>query len=326
MIGGYFNYSSHLGTGWWDRRGFLRRWWAIYSDDRRWTPPHYPTLRRLLSPGESEHLDRQNPLFLHMEALPGRRGEGGRNYQYGDHGDSGECCCLVDGFAPAAIGQRTWACCIVSTMRKAWSDYVGAVMEQLWPMGYQRLIGPTGLSPHLQSGVLMDHYHVIPPMHTPYNPPYIPEIIGSVMAPLAHSRLYHISVDCTMAKPRSAGINVMPAEPRRLSQDLLPLVAETYAADNLFPPPDELEARFLVRWLANWPLYLWVAEVEGIPVGFVLLQPDLSADLAARPWRTQSHLAVVAGLAQPTSGSRGRIVFGGVLPEWRRRGIGRHLW
>ena len=61
---------------------------------------------------------------------------------------------------------------------------LGAVMENLWEAGCQRVIGPTGLSPHLQSGALQNFFHLAPPLHTPYNPPYVPELLESVMEPI----------------------------------------------------------------------------------------------------------------------------------------------
>jgi len=62
---------------------------------------------------------------------------------------------------------------------------VGAAMEKLWRRVASALL-PTGLSPHLQRRRLTKLFHVGPPLHTPYNPPYLPELMESVLPPFCH--------------------------------------------------------------------------------------------------------------------------------------------
>jgi GNAT superfamily N-acetyltransferase len=92
-----------------------------------------------------------------------------------------------------------------------------------------------------------------------------------------------------------------------------------------FPPPDTGEASFLLRWLGHWPLYAWLAQVDGQPVGFVLLGPDVSSLLRKAkggrhlPWRLWLTWRRRRPLRQ------GRIFYGAVLSQWQGQGIGHQL-
>jgi GNAT superfamily N-acetyltransferase len=190
---------------------------------------------------------------------------------------------------------------------------------------YTRLIGPTGLSPHLGTGLLQDHWDELPPLHSPYDPPYMLEAVDSAMRPLGRSRLYHLEIPPERPPAPPALAQLSPLEPARLASDLLPLLAAACPSWADFAPPDAKEAAFLLRWLGRWPLYGWLAQVQGEPVGFVLLQPDLSPRLRRagggrrrlwRPWLTW---------VSQRPARQGRLLYGAVLPQWRGRGIGRQL-
>jgi hypothetical protein len=64
-------------------------------------------------------------------------------------------------------------------------------------------------------------------------------------------------------------------------------------------------------------LYGWLAEVNERPVGFILLQPDLASIL--RQTKGGRHLLwrLWFNWASHKPSQRGRILFAGVLPEWR---------
>ena len=67
-----------------------------------------------------------------------------------------------------------------------------AIGEQVAQYGVRKIIGPTGLSPHLGSGLLQDHWNIIPPLHTPYNPPYLPEIAAAALRVRSSGRLFYL--------------------------------------------------------------------------------------------------------------------------------------
>lgn len=325
----YFNYTNHTAAGWWGRRDFVHRWWRLGKSDSRWSPPYYPLLRQALDPTHNGYWARRPLLLRHMEALPRR--STGNGYTSGA------------GFAGALMEEPVAATvALVDQRRRDSTAYVGllhcvndsetlerlfdGIMENLAEWGCQRLIGPTGLSPHSQSGVLQNFFHVTPPIHTAYNPPYLPELMESVMQPLARSHLYTLQTPIDHLSPSNHPARIVPFAPERLSQDLLPLWVAACEATGDFPPPDAAEAAFLLRWLQVGPCIGWLAEVDQQNVGFVLLQPDLSANMRRAnggrallwrwwlEWRNKRRVRA------------GRLLFGGVLPAWRGQGIGRQLW
>lgn len=325
----YFNYTKRVANGWWDRRDFTNRWWRLGRADQRWTPPAYSALRQALDPQRNPYLAQRSPLFLHMEALPRRTRS---DNQTGGTGFAGAfmeepvaaTVVLTDENRHDGTAYLSLLHCVNDgeTMERL----LGALMEHLWEMGRHRIVGPTGLSPHLESGVLQNFFQLSPPLHTPYQPPYFPELIESVMTPVAQSQLYMLDITPTpIATPRGPA-QLRPLTPAHLGQILLPLLAAACEANGAYPAPTAVEAAFMLRWLQVWPLVGWLAELHGQPVGFVLLQPDLSASLRLANggrnllWRTwlqwRSRRPVRAG----------RLLYGGVLPAWRGQGIGRQLW
>lgn len=327
-VSSYFNYYTRIAESPWERRSFLRGWWNLYADDSRHVPPYQPALQRVLRPEHTPHLARVAPSFHFVEALPGRGGRG-----------QNAMTSLMEETVSAAIlfraPQHDAASAYLGLLRVA-NDHeslerlLSAVMEGLWQQGARRLTGPTGLSPFLYSGVLHNCFDQLPPLHTAYNPPYLPDLIQRAMQPLAHSHLYRVTVPPQPAA-QEAGARDDPARlsalnPRQLAHTQRPLMAAACDAWPHFPKPDTLETTFLLDQLGHAPIMGWLARVHRQPVGFILLQPDLAASLRrANGARTLLWRLWFAWRAtQPTTA--GRLVFGGVLPAWRGRGVGSQLW
>jgi ribosomal protein S18 acetylase RimI-like enzyme len=197
--------------------------------------------------------------------------------------------------------------------------------EPLRARGYRKIIGPTGLSPHLGSGLLQDYWNITPPLHTPYNPPYLPEISGHVWQARSSGRLYHLPVPSRPRSGPAAPATLTLLNPERLITDLLPLLASACPLWLDFTSPDAKEAAFLLRWLRQGPLWGWLACVGAQPAGFILLQPDLSPrlKLTGGGYNPLTRLWLAWTVRRPVQ--RGRILFAGVLPDWRGQGIGRQL-
>jgi GNAT superfamily N-acetyltransferase len=200
---------------------------------------------------------------------------------------------------------------------------VGVAQEQAYGRGRSRLIGPTALSPHLGYGVLLDHFDKTPPLYTPYNAPYLPEVMDAVFDRVQMARLYHME---THRQVRSvAGPATLRALVAEDNDKVLPYLLTALDDNPEFPRPDAAEAAFLLAWWDVAPRCGWVAEVDGQAVGFVLLQPDLAVALrqtkgAAMPW-----WQLWWQWRRTWRASSGRLVAGGVLPRWRHQGIGRQL-
>ncbi len=321
----FFNHSSHIAHSWWDRRSFVAAWWGIYARDPYWVPPYYPGLRRILEPGGDSHLARLSPLLIHTEALSKRHSKGTPDPTIGLwEMPVAATVALADPRRQDSVAYLALLRCI--NHADSLKRLLEAAAESLRARGYRQVVGPTGLSPHLGSGLLQDYWNQIPPLHTPSNPPYMPEIADIVMRPVTRRQLYHLEIPPELPALPPARADLLPLDPARLAADLLPLLAAACPRSRAdFVPPDGEEATFLLRWLGSWPLFGRLAEVEREPVGFVLLQPDLAPLLR----RTQGGRNQLWRLWLAWAGQRrvrrGRILYGAVLPAWRGQGIGRQL-
>ncbi|CUS04115.2 conserved protein of unknown function [Candidatus Promineifilum breve] len=333
----YFNYeiTAHPTdtAGYWARRDFVRAWWSIARDDDRWTPPEYDQLRRELNPRHNDHLARLAATLIYVAALQRTGVRRSRTDQ--------------QEIPLTSVLERPLAAAVavVDPRRKGttahlalphFSSDAGAfdrlyyyLVEQLSAQRYHRFVAPVGLSPHLGSGLLVDSWGDWPPLHTPGNPPYAPELLGRKLRPFQTGRLYQAPVSPPDDEP-SGPARVGPFDPSRLTADLLPLlIAATANPVAAFPPPDALEAAFMLRHLPPGTSG-WLAEIDGAPVGFVLLGPDTAGQLrAARGGRSLWGRAYLRGMARLPGWRRvtsGRLFFGAVVAERRGQGIGRQLW
>jgi GNAT superfamily N-acetyltransferase len=325
----YFNFHLHQANGYWDRRSFAHNWWQIYRGDSHWTPPYYPTWRSALEPGHNPHLARLNPAWAYLEGLlrrrPPRQGAGVPVDLAQSLGQStlfelplAAALLLHDPRRHDATGYMAHLHLVNN--EEAASTFLELLTEQLWERGCHRLLLPTGLSPYLESGWLLDNWHLDPPRHTPYSPPYLPELAAKLFRPWQRLRLYHLPVP---AEPVTTP-ELTPFASQRLAGDLLPLLAAACDRGLGFPPPDATEAAFLLRWLGR-NVSGWLVQDKGQPVGFVLLQPDEGARLRrargawAWGWRLWWWLRRRRGV------DNGRLLFAAVLPEARGQGFGRQL-
>ena len=329
----YFNFRVESAEGYWGRAGFLRKWWRIYADDSRWTPPAWTRLRQAVVSRQFAHLERSRPQYIVVEALP-RRGQANVSNQSFPNINQGLM--MEEPVAAAVVlidPRRTdntahLAMLHAANNRDSLERLLHAVQEQVGHEGIRRIVLPVGLSPYLGTGVLQDQFHREPPLHAPYAPPYVPELFSTVCRPLGRSLLY--TMETGAHREGWAAVSgpavIHPLDPDRLAGDLLPLFTQSVPAWADFPLPDGAETQFLLWWILRRPALAWLAEVDGKAVGFLLAQPDSSGPLR----RTRGGRSLLGRLLlqclelrQPRSV---RILFMGVDPDYRRRGIGRQLW
>ncbi len=330
----YFNFSTFWATNRWQQRSFLRAWWRLYAGDRRWAPPVYPALARMIN--SSPLYARLDAQPLYMEAMPRRASGGG----FTPNAPLTASVVFEEPVAAAILQidrRRQDGAAYLGLMRCANDEETGEQLlqkafERAAELGCSRLIGPTGVLPNWQPGALLNHFNRTPPGQTPYNPPYLGELLDSLMQPWLETVLLEAPVSGTPVSAPGASAPEEPAQMEqvslsRLAGDLLPLLAQAIALDDAFPPPDELEAQALLGWLAQ-PLapQAWLASVAGAPAGLLLLQPDLAPLLqktgGGRRWLGRGYLALRKRAPVPA----GRLLVGAVAPAWRGRGIGRQLW
>lgn len=335
----YFNYSVHsfpaAEASHWERREFLHAWWSLYDDDSRWTPPEYGRLRRELDPKRNDHLARLDAMLLYIDALYRTGVRRSRTDQQEIPLTSvlerplAAAVAVID---PRRRGQTAHlAIPHFAFDREAFDDLYRYLVESLPAQGFHRVLAPVGLSPHLGSGLLVDGWDEWPPLHTPSNPPYLPELIESRWQPFQSGRLYRAPVPPQPTTIRQGSAAILPFDPARLAADLLPLlVAAVENPTAGFPPPDAVEAAFLLRILRPETLTGYVAEIDGVPVGFVLIGPDTTKRVRAvrggRALWGRGLLALETRLFPLKRVSMGRIYFGAVLQAWRGQGVGDQLW
>jgi GNAT superfamily N-acetyltransferase len=332
---GYYNYYTRLAESWWERRDFVRGWRRLHAGDRRWVPPYHSSLMAALTPNRTPHVDRQRPALLWIEALQGRANtDGSWNAQRYNSVFMEEAVAVTALMADPRRRDDTATLALLSVANDVESleRLLSTAQEQAFARGRSRLVGPVALSPHLGYGALLDHFNQTPPLHTPYNSPYLPEVLDAVFERVQTARLYHFA----LSGPPAAIDGPATLRPLSVEDDakVLPylLTALDDSADEKlngseeFPRPDAAEAAFLLAWWGIAPRLGWIAEMEGQAVGFVLLQPDLAAALRrAKGGRTPWWQLWWQWRRTQPSGN-GRIVAGGVLPRWRRQGIGHQLW
>lgn len=328
----YFNYSTFWPSNRWGRRSFWRAWWRLYEGDRQGAPPAYHPLGRLLRDPAQPLLARLETQLLYMEALPRRT----TTTNFNPSAPVTSAIAFEEAVAATLLQvdrRRQDAGAYLGLLRCANDEetlerLLGKAFEQVAGRGAEvdRLLGPTGLIPGWQPGALVSHFNRTPPWHTPYNPPYVGELLATTMEPWLETRLYSADVP-TVAAPAPAPALLEPLPLARLAGDLLPLLAASMALDDAFPPCDALEAQTLLQWLQSTVApAAWLATVEGRPVGFVMLQPDI-APLLRRSGGGRSLLGR-GYLAWRKSGRvrAGRLLLGAVDGSWRGRGIGLQLW
>ena len=346
----YYNHTFHLAGDRWGRASFAGAWWRLYAGDPRWVPPYYPALRRDLDAARSPHLARLAPTLLRAEAIarptaPPSRGRQSDSLWTGAGG------LVMDETVAAAVllcdprrGDRAGYLALLHCVNDlpTLARLLDRALEEMAPHGCRRLLGPVGLSPHLGSGLLEDSWDELPPLHTAYNPPYLPDLAALALTRVSTTRLYHLPVppdpaDVTAASDAPGPATLRPLDPLELfgppaaSGLAASLLVEACSATGVpgAAPPDAAEAAYLLRALrpSGWPLSGWLAEVAGRPVGFVLVQPDLSPLLhrAGGARRALWRLWLARATRRPHAVRAGRLLYGAVLPDYRGRGIGRRL-
>ena len=326
-MGHYFNYSTALAEAGWDRHLFFHHWWQAASADRRWSPPLYRFLYRALVRRREPHLQRMAPLALALDAM--LRPDSAESSVYPTPvGGSWNERLVAAGLAlrdpRREDGAVYLALPVLANDEESLARLLDAVAQRSAARG--PVIAPVGLVPWWGAGVLVSHFNLPPPLHTPYNPPFWPELFEGALEPLASSALHTFALaEAPPPAPLPRGVGVAPFDPMRLAGDLNPLAAAVLASAS-FLPTDALELDFLLRSWGAAPLTGLLATVEGAPAGFALLQPDHAPLLrrAAGGRRLWGRAWLALRRARPARA--GRLLLGGVAPQFEGQGCGRALW
>jgi GNAT superfamily N-acetyltransferase len=332
----FFNFTGHVAEGWWERRAFLRSWWRGNARDRRWTPPLYSGLYDALVRRHAPHLERLAGLPVTLEAMP-RPESRGTLAGLGLHAPLDDA--IVATTLPLVDRRAQPTTTFLAMMTFANDDetldrLLQLVWERTAEVGSQRLVGPSPLAPAFVHGALMDSFHVPPPLHTPYNAPYAPEMLEQALEPLTTSRLWHLDLAGYAVAPAPPGITIAPVAPERLAGDLLPILRAALSGPSGGPGapvlPDAVEMEFALRtWGEAGPLLALLATVEGEPAGWLLAQAETGPLLrrlrGGRPLWARALLQVRGRDRLLAAADAGRLLLGGVAAENQGQGVGRAL-
>lgn len=328
----FSNYDLQAAYSYWDHIQFARNWWQLAAADRAWVPPAYGRFKWSIRPRKSGYAAQLNrcpiTLFGLWHTSPIRPHGGQQPLPTNSFGGLIEqplvaSLLTIDKRRQDATGYLSLLQCVND--RPTLRLYLEKVAEFFQAEGVFRIIGPTGISPHIGSGALIDRWHQTTPLHSAYHPPYFAEIAAQLMRPIETRRLYVLPISAVSVPvlPQNIGIQPLPID--QLQGPLLPLLQAACANRLGFVLPDENEAEFLLSWLGKSTLHGWLVTIDEQAAGFGLLQADMS--LLYRKMRGGRSIWGQAGMwwGQKRPFKQGRLLFGSVRPSFRQQGIGRLL-
>ena len=305
--------------------GQLRRFidvpYRLYRDHPHWVPPLRSDERVRLTPGK-------NPFFEHGDAV----------YYLAVEGDHvlGRIAASVDRNHDALHGERQGA---FGFFESASRDATAALLEAAssWALakGAEIMRGPLSFTTNDECGLLVDGFDRRPVLLMPYNPPEYAgwiEAAGfrkakdlySFQAPIPEKPQPAYVRVAAMTR-RMDGVRTRPIDMRRFTEELARvkvLYNDAWEKNWGFVPMTDHEIDHMAAQLkpAVVPELVRFAEVDGAPVGFALLVPDLNIALRKAggrlfPFGVFRLLWAMRGIREV------RFMALGIRSEWRRKGI-----
>lgn len=212
-----------------------------------------------------------------------------------------------------------------------------AAEEALGTRGMTAALGPVNLSTHDETGLLVQGFDAPPTVLSPYNPPYYAALLQA--SGYVGVRDFHAyrwtpesrptrAVDRLVAAARGAAagrVTVRPIDPKRFDDEVR-AIHRVYNASfgdvwGFVPIAWEEFAERAAEFKRFYrPDFALLAELDGEPVGFGLILPDVNEALA----KARGRLLPLGWLkiARAVPRIRGmRFVLLGVLPEHTGRGV-----
>jgi GNAT superfamily N-acetyltransferase len=309
-----------------DRDAFIKFPWRIYANDPAWVPP--------LLIERKEFLSRKHPFYEHGDAALFLARAGGEivgrimasddpNYN-SIQGTNVGCFGLFDSIDDQAVATALFE----------------AAAAWLRARGRDEIMGPIDYSTNYVCGLLIDGFQFPPTLLTSHNPPYYSALLEGwgfektmdfyawwfANPAAAAARLRRLAGalekrggDVTF---RQADLRNITAEGRRIRE----IYNQAWRNNWGFVPFTEKEFDFMTHELK--PIVesklVWLAEVEGEPVGFILCVQDINVALRKINGRLTTF-GLPIGLAKLLYHKRRtktvRLIALGVLPKYRRHGI-----
>ncbi|MFL6590407.1 MAG: GNAT family N-acetyltransferase [Chthoniobacterales bacterium] len=314
-----------------DRDAFIKLPWRIYANDPAWVPP--------LLIERKEFLDREkHPFFEHGKAeffLAWQDGEVvGRIAASDDpkynaiHDSNIGCFGMFESINDHEVANAL---------------FDGAA-KWLQDLGRDEIMGPIDYSTNYLCSLLIDGFQHPPTVLTPHNPPYYRPLIESwgfekVMdfyawyladPAKAVKRLRRLAA---VLKKKFQNVTLRRGILRDLAgeaQKLREIYNEAWEKNWGFVPFTEKEFDYMAHEMKPLlqPDFVWIAEAEGKPVGFLLCVPDINVALKKINGRLTTF-GLPIGLAKllyhKSRLKTVRLVALGVVPGYRRNGIAEML-
>ncbi len=209
-----------------------------------------------------------------------------------------------------------------------------AAEDWLAERGKVSVRGPVSPSMHNELGVLIDGYNTEPAIMTPWNPSYY----GSILESCGYGKARDLfGYDLPAAAPerilrvaerfrQRTGLRFRTWEMSAFEEEartVLKLYCEAWDGSWGFVPPTWEEFWYMAKDLKSvlHPDFAFVAEMDGEPVGFIMIARDINRVLkhipSGRLW-PWNIARLLLGLPKVR---RGRIVLLGLKREYRNRGL-----
>ena len=313
-----------------ERDAFIKFPWRIYTNDPVWVPP--------LLLERKEFLNREkHPFYEHGDAalfLARSSGEiVGRIMASADpkynalHQSNVGCFGMFESIDDQRVGNALF----------------GAAVNWLRQLGREEIMGPIDYSTNYVCGLLIDGFQFPPMVLTSHNPPYYGGLIEGwgfekamdlyawwfANPAEAANRLRQLAGALKKRRGvtlRHGNLRDIAGEGRRLRE----IYNQAWQNNWGFVPFTEKEFEFMTHELKPIlvPELVWLAEIQGEPVGFILCVPDINVALRKINGRLTTF-GLPIGLAKllycKSRLKTVRLVALGVVPKYRRHGIAEML-
>ena len=314
-----------------DRDAFIKFPWKIYANDPAWVPPLLVERKQFVDRGK-------HPFFEHGRAeffLARRAGEDvGRIMASDDpkynalHGSNAGCFGMFESIDDQEVANALFE----------------AAAAWLRGLGRDEVMGPIDYSTNYLCGLLVAGSQHPPTLLTSHNPSYYSGLVEAwgfakvidlfawrLADPATATNRLRRLANALKGKRREVtlrrgNLSDLAGDARRLRE----IYNQAWQDNWGFVPFTEREFDFMTRELRPllMPDLVWLAEIDGEPVGFVLCLPDINVALKKIDGRLTT-LGLPVGLAKllyhKSRLKTVRLVALGVVPKYRRHGIAEML-
>jgi len=209
-----------------------------------------------------------------------------------------------------------------------------AVSDRLRARGLTIMRGPMNFSTNEECGFLIEGFHDVPMLMTPYNPPYYNDMMeqyGMQKAKDLYAFMYTVKKSLPEKVLRVAaiaekrGIKVRPVDKKKFREEML-VFKEVYNSAweknwGFIPLTDE-ELQYLGERLKQIavPELTLIAEDDGEPVGFMGLLPDFNYVLRHMGGRL-NPFTILKALYYSRKITDLRLLLLGIKKEYRNKGV-----